>query len=366
MRFKTIFPINKPIIFSLAVVFVLLTASQAVDARPRRINKLLIIYNNGKNSIVYTLDKPNTYISSHGGPAVIKQVRLLKRWFIDDRGSLYGKNLRATEPNTKDSTPKISARTSSTAKNSKPQSQNILTVPRHKNSPLKSSESTNTLQLTKDTRQPKNTPTIVADTPSTTKGSKPQSQNTLTVPRHKNSPLKSSESTNTLQLTKDAHQPKDTSTIVASKTPSVGTTPSARPIVLSPTILKRIARYEKSINLYAQKYKLEPNLLKAVVYVESSGNPYAVSNKGAKGLMQLMDETAKDMNVQNVFNPIQNIEGGAKYLRQQLNTFQNNLSLALAAYNSGPRHVKQKVIFQETKKYVKKVFAVEKALSLEE
>ena len=313
MRFKTIFPINKPIIFSLAVVFVLLTASQAVDARPRRINKLLIIYNNGKNSIVYTLDKPNTYISSHGGPAVIKQVRLLKRWFIDDRGSLYGKNLRATEPNTKDSTPKISARTSSTAKNPKPQSQNILTVPRHKNSPLKSSESTNTLQLTKD-----------------------------------------------------AHQPKDTSTIVASKTPSVGTTPSARPIVLSPTILKRIARYEKSINLYAQKYKLEPNLLKAVVYVESSGNPYAVSNKGAKGLMQLMDETAKDMNVQNVFNPIQNIEGGAKYLRQQLNTFQNNLSLALAAYNSGPRHVKQKVIFQETKKYVKKVFAVEKALSLEE
>jgi len=367
MCFKTILPINKPIIFCLVIVFVSLMASQKVDARPRRVNKLLIIYNNGKQGIAYTVDRPTTYISSHGGPAVIKRVRLLKSWFIDDCGSLYGKNLKTTEPNAKaHSTPKTLAQTPSTTNNSKSQSQNTLVTPRHKNLPPKSSESTLGAkrrskaampgsQLTKDANQPKDTSTVVRShrLPKPSESTPGAKRLGLSSEAYRNQGKAAFPSS---QLTKDANQSKDTSTIVASKTLSK----------LSPAILKRIARYEKSINLYAKKYKLEPNLLKAVIYVESSGNPDAVSNKGAKGLMQLMDDTAEDMNVKNVFNPIQNIEGGAKYLRQQLNTFQNNLSLALAAYNSGPRHVKRKVFFRETKKYVKKVIAVKMALSLQE
>jgi len=331
MRFKTIFPIiNKPIIFSLVIVFVLMTVSRTVETLPRRVNKLLIFYSNGKHGIVYTFDRPDTYISSHGGPTVIVRVRLLKRWFIDERGSLYGKDLKATEPNS------TSKRLAGAPFSAKYDSVNIgLTgsyVGRNREAPVSPLEKTSRRQMVdlpnRTTILPPVKPKLAEHSSST------QSKNTSIPSQHKNSR-------------------------------NVEATPSVRPIWLFPTTLKRIARYEKPINLYAEKYKLEPNLLKAVIYVESSGNPDAASNKGAKGLMQLTDDTAEDMNVQNVFDPMQNIEGGAKYLRQQLNTFQNNLSLALAAYNSGPGHVKRKVFFRETKKYVKKVLAVKKSLSVD-
>ncbi len=117
--------------------------------------------------------------------------------------------------------------------------------------------------------------------------------------------------------------------------------------------------YSQYIQNSAAKYNLEPELIKAVIKTESNGNHRAVSRKGARGLMQLMPSTAMDMNVSNPFDPEQNIEGGTRYLRYLLERFNGNMTLALAAYNSGPGTVEKygKVPpISETQQYVKRVF----------
>ena len=112
------------------------------------------------------------------------------------------------------------------------------------------------------------------------------------------------------------------------------------------------------VERYAAKYGLEESLVYAVIHAESNFNPHAVSRAGARGLMQLMPGTAAEMNVEDVFDPAQNIAGGAQYLSRLLRTFDNDLSLALAGYNAGPNAVlKHGGIppFAETKAYVKRV-----------
>jgi len=119
-----------------------------------------------------------------------------------------------------------------------------------------------------------------------------------------------------------------------------------------------IKSYDKYIRDSAAKYGVDPALIYAVIERESSGNPMASSGKGAKGLMQLVDATAKDMGVRDVYNPKENIEGGTKYLRMMLDRFEGNVPLALAAYNSGPGNVEKYgglPPFRETEEYVSRV-----------
>jgi soluble lytic murein transglycosylase-like protein len=105
----------------------------------------------------------------------------------------------------------------------------------------------------------------------------------------------------------------------------------------------------------AAEHSLPPQLIHSVIKVESNYNPYAVSNKGALGMMQLIPETARRFGVKNVFNPVENIQGGAKYLRYLLDLFDGSYPLALAAYNAGEAAVARYggiPPFPETQNYV--------------
>ncbi len=119
--------------------------------------------------------------------------------------------------------------------------------------------------------------------------------------------------------------------------------------------------YDKLIAQLSKKYEVDFHLIKAMIRTESGFNPYAVSRKGASGLMQLMPETAQQMNVSNIFDPRENIEGGIRYFKYLASLFHNDLPLSLAAYNAGEKMVAQfKGIppYPETIGYVKKVMAL--------
>ncbi len=115
---------------------------------------------------------------------------------------------------------------------------------------------------------------------------------------------------------------------------------------------------DEIINQAASIFQLPSKLIQSVIKVESNFNPDAVSTSGAVGLMQLMPGTAKGLGIKNSFNPIENIMGGSKYLRQMLDRFDQNIDLALAAYNAGPGNVEKHhgiPPFKETQSYVQKV-----------
>ncbi|KFN38083.1 hypothetical protein KN63_06350 [Smithella sp. F21] len=128
-----------------------------------------------------------------------------------------------------------------------------------------------------------------------------------------------------------------------------------------------IRDYDKIITQAAAKFNLDAALIKAVIKAESNFNHKAVSRAGAKGLMQLMPQTASSLNVDDVFHPGNNIEGGARYLRYLLNLYRGNLTLALAAYNAGEGAVAKYNYgvppYRETQNYVRRVLALYESYS---
>jgi soluble lytic murein transglycosylase len=122
--------------------------------------------------------------------------------------------------------------------------------------------------------------------------------------------------------------------------------------------VKRVAQFDETIEAAARAHGIESHLLKAVVKAESDFNPRAVSKKGALGLMQIMPENIQKLEIENPFDPYDNIMGGARYLKELLRRFDGNLPLALAAYNAGPGHVEKLQgipPFEETEIYVQRV-----------
>ncbi len=116
----------------------------------------------------------------------------------------------------------------------------------------------------------------------------------------------------------------------------------------------------KLIREVSKRHDIDPLLVSTIIKHESDGNRWAVSSKGAKGLMQVMDQTGEELSLRNPFNSNENIQAGVKYLKQMLVKYDNDVSLALAAYNAGPSAVdKYNGIppYKETQEYVKNILA---------
>lgn len=117
--------------------------------------------------------------------------------------------------------------------------------------------------------------------------------------------------------------------------------------------------FDNHIRKAAEKYDISYSLLKAIIKAESDFNPRAVSKKGALGLMQLMPENIRAMNISDPFDPMENILGGTRYFREMLDRFDGQLPLSLAAYNAGPTAVERYnntvPPYKETEAYVERV-----------
>jgi soluble lytic murein transglycosylase-like protein len=128
----------------------------------------------------------------------------------------------------------------------------------------------------------------------------------------------------------------------------------------SSSYIKDSNQYDSLISEFSRKYQVDFALIKAIIRAESGFNPFATSRKGAKGLMQLMPETAQRVNVSNIFNPRENIEGGVRHFKYLLSLFNNDLRLSLAAYNAGENVVadlRSIPPYRETVDYVKRVLS---------
>jgi soluble lytic murein transglycosylase-like protein len=138
--------------------------------------------------------------------------------------------------------------------------------------------------------------------------------------------------------------------LVAIEPEEVFTPLPAQPVVKAP--------YRELVEAAAERYKVDADLITSVIAVESNFDPKALSPKNARGLMQLLPETAERLGVQNIYDPQENIDAGTRYLRELLQTYNNDLALALAAYNAGPERVQQYgrvPPFAETLSYVRRV-----------
>lgn len=118
------------------------------------------------------------------------------------------------------------------------------------------------------------------------------------------------------------------------------------------------AQYDDIVQEMASRYKIPAKLIHSIIRAESAYDSRAVSHKGAMGLMQLMPETAKAYGVRDAFDPVQNIQGGVKYLRDLIKLYDADTKLVLAAYNAGQEAVKKYggvPPYLETRNYIKRI-----------
>jgi soluble lytic murein transglycosylase-like protein len=131
--------------------------------------------------------------------------------------------------------------------------------------------------------------------------------------------------------------------------------------VKNPALSAKASDYDDIIKEASQKYGVDEKFIKAIIQQESGFNPNATSWVGAMGLMQLMPETARGLGVKNGYDPKDNIMGGVKYIKEQLDRFGNDKEKALAAYNAGPGAVTKHggiPPYQETRNYVKNIMSI--------
>lgn len=120
-------------------------------------------------------------------------------------------------------------------------------------------------------------------------------------------------------------------------------------------------RFDELIKSVATSHEVDPALVKAIVQAESAFDPDAVSRSGARGLMQVLPETASRFSIENLSDPRENLKAGVKYLKYLIEQFDGNVTMAVAAYNAGPnrvRHYKGVPPYSETRNYLTKVMGL--------
>lgn len=125
-----------------------------------------------------------------------------------------------------------------------------------------------------------------------------------------------------------------------------------------PSRIHPSSRFDPHIQEAAEEYDVPVSLVKAIIKAESDFDPNAVSHAGARGLMQLMPETARDLGIADSFDPRENILGGVRYFKGLLDQFHGSIPLALAAYNAGPNRIgplREVPRIEETERFVRQV-----------
>lgn len=142
--------------------------------------------------------------------------------------------------------------------------------------------------------------------------------------------------------------------------------PADEDFSVNPNMLAKSAAYSPIIDDAASNTDVESALLRAVIVVESGFDERAVSHRGAQGLMQLMPATARHYGVSDAFDPSQNVQAGAQHLRELIDRYDNDLELALAAYNAGEdaveKYGRRIPPYDETQRYVPKVLKIYNSL----